>query len=38
LADAIVAMSAESAGAVLVTSNKRHYPMIDELVVPYCRS
>jgi len=25
-------MSAESAGAVLVTFNKRHYPMIDDLV------
>ena len=30
LADALVAMSAESAGAVLVTFNKRHYPMIDD--------
>jgi predicted nucleic acid-binding protein len=37
LADAIVAMSAESAGAVLVTFNKRHYPMVDELLVPYSR-
>ena len=38
LADAIVAMSAESAGAALVTFNKRHYPMIDDLVIPYRRS
>jgi predicted nucleic acid-binding protein len=38
LADAIVAMSAKSAGAVLVTFNKRHYPMIDDLEVPYRRS
>jgi len=37
LADALVAMSAESAGAVLVTFNKRHSPMIDGLVVPYRR-
>ncbi|MHB1345574.1 MAG: PIN domain-containing protein, partial [Thermoleophilia bacterium] len=29
LADAIVAMSAKSAEAVLVTFNKRHYPMVD---------
>lgn len=38
LADAIVAMSAESTDAVLVTFNKRHYPMIDNLLVPYVRS
>ena len=38
LADAIVALSATSAGAVLVTFNKRHSPMIDDLVVPYRRS
>ena len=38
LADAIVAMSAESAGAVLVTFHKRRYPMIDDLVVPHLRS
>lgn len=38
LADAIVAMSAKSAGAVLVTFNKRHYPMVDDLLVPYLRS
>jgi predicted nucleic acid-binding protein len=38
LADALVAMSAETAGAVLVTFNKRHYPMITNVVVPYRRS
>ncbi len=38
LADAFVAMSAKSAGAVLVTFNKRHFPMIDDLEVPYRRS
>ncbi len=37
LADAIVAMSAEAAEAVLVTFNKRHYPMIDDVLVPYRR-
>ena len=30
--------SAESVGAVLVTFNKRHFPMIDDHVVPYPRS
>jgi len=38
LADAIVAMSAESADAALVTFNRRHYPMIKDVVVPYSRS
>ncbi len=38
LADAIVATSAESAGAALVTFNKRHFPMIKDVVVPYSRS
>lgn len=37
LADAIVAMSAKSADAVLVTFNKRLYPMADDLLVPYPR-
>lgn len=38
LADAIVATSAESAGAALVTFNKRHFPMTKDVVVPYSRS
>ena len=38
LADAFVAMSAESAGAVLVTFNNRQHPMIDDLQVPHRRS
>lgn len=37
LADALVAASAQEAGAVLVTFNKRHYPMLEEVVVPYRR-
>ena len=37
LADALVAMSAKAAGAVLVTFNRRHYPMIDDVQVPYRR-
>jgi predicted nucleic acid-binding protein len=35
LADAIVAMSAKAVGATLVTFNRRHYPMVDDLLVPY---
>lgn len=38
LADAIVAMSAKAAEAVLVTFNRRHYPMIDDVLVPYRRT
>jgi len=38
LADAIVAMSAKAAGAVLVTFKERHYPMVGDLAVPYRRS
>ena len=38
LADALVAISAESAGAVLVTFNNRQHPMIDDLQVPHRRS
>ncbi|RJQ51608.1 MAG: type II toxin-antitoxin system VapC family toxin [Actinobacteria bacterium] len=37
LADAIVAMSAKVVGAVLVTFNKRHCTMIEDLLVPYRR-
>ena len=37
LADAIVAMSAKAVGAALVTLNRRHYPMVEDLVVPYAR-
>ena len=32
LADAIVAMSAKALGATLVTFNRRHYPMVDDVV------
>lgn len=37
LADAIVAMSAESAHATLVTFNARHYPMLKGVIVPCSR-
>jgi len=32
LADAIVAMSAKAVGATLVTLNRRHYPMVDDVM------
>lgn len=37
LADALIAASAEAAGAVLVTFNRRHYPMTSQVTVPYKR-
>jgi len=37
LADALIAASAESIGALLVTFNARHYPMFDHVEVPYRR-
>jgi predicted nucleic acid-binding protein len=35
LADAIVAVSAQVAKAVLVTFNARHFPMVADVLVPY---
>ncbi len=36
LPDALIAASAKKAGAVLITLNKRHYPMKDiKIQVPY---
>lgn len=35
LADAIIAATAEDIGAAVVTLNKKHFPMISRLVVPY---
>jgi predicted nucleic acid-binding protein len=37
LADALIADTAEEAHATLVTFNKRHFPMLDEIQVPYSR-
>jgi predicted nucleic acid-binding protein len=34
LADALIAASAEAAGATLVTLNRRHFPMLAEVLVP----
>jgi len=37
LADALIAASAAERGAELVTFNRRHYPMVEDLQVPYDR-
>jgi len=37
LADALIAATAEQAGAWLVSLNRKHFPMVDALVVPYRR-
>ncbi len=38
LADALIASSAEKAQATLVTFNKRHFPMLDHVQIPYSRT
>lgn len=38
LADALIAATAEENGFSLVTFNRRHFPMISEVTVPYKRS
>jgi predicted nucleic acid-binding protein len=35
LADALIAASAEMRGAVLVTLNRKHFPMLPTVIVPY---
>jgi predicted nucleic acid-binding protein len=35
LADALIAACAQRAGALLVTLNRRHYPMLAHVLVPY---
>jgi predicted nucleic acid-binding protein len=35
LADAIIAATAERLGCVLATLNRKHYPMLDSVAVPY---
>ena len=37
LADALIAASAAEREAGLVTFNRRHYPMVDDLTIPYDR-
>ncbi|MEO7673572.1 MAG: type II toxin-antitoxin system VapC family toxin [Pyrinomonadaceae bacterium] len=38
LMDAIIAATAESENAVVVTLNKKHFPMFSTVVVPYVRT
>ena len=38
LADAIIAATAEAENATLVTLNKKHFPMLRKLFVPYRKS
>lgn len=37
MADAMIAASAMESDAVLVTLNRKHFPMVDKLQVPYAR-
>jgi hypothetical protein len=37
LADALIAASVEAAGATLVTLNRRHFPMLARVLVPYAK-
>jgi predicted nucleic acid-binding protein len=38
LADGLIAACAEAAGATLVTLNRRHFPMLAEVLVPYAKA
>jgi predicted nucleic acid-binding protein len=35
LADALIAATSRAAAAKLVTRNRRHFPMVDDVLVPY---
>lgn len=37
LADALIAATVEAAGATLVTLNRRHFPMLAQVLVPYSK-
>lgn len=37
LADALIAATAEEHGSSLVTFNRRHFPMVSQVIVPYDR-
>jgi predicted nucleic acid-binding protein len=37
LADAIIAATAEERQAQLVTLNKKHFPMLNDVIVPYTK-
>jgi predicted nucleic acid-binding protein len=36
-ADALIAASTEAAGAILATLNRRHFPMLSDVLVPYAK-
>ena len=38
LADALIGASVEESGATLVTLNRRHFPMLAHVLVPYAKS
>ena len=38
LADALIAATAEARGATLVTLNKKHFPMLASVTVPYTKT
>ena len=38
LADALIAATSEIENAIVVTLNKKHYPMFSEIIVPYQKS
>lgn len=37
LADALIAATAEAVGAALVTLNRKHFPMLQDVLVPYAK-
>ena len=37
LADALIAASVAAAGGTLATLNRRHFPMLAEVLVPYAK-
>lgn len=37
LADALIAASVQAAGGTLVTLNRRHFPMLADVLVPYAK-
>ena len=37
LADALIAASVDAAGATLVTLNRRHFPMLAQVLIPYSK-
>jgi len=37
LADAMIAATAQELGSVLVTLNRKHFPMVGEVLVPYMK-